>query len=83
MHKRSALMSDYLFHIIPDRSTRGHKFKIFVQRARLEHRRRFFSVRVIKCWNSLSKETVEAETVEAFKRCLKVDLGDSLFSYVD
>ena len=83
IHKKSALKSDHLFQLIPDRSTRGHKFKIFVQRARLEHRRRFFSLRVIKCWNSLSRKTVEAETIEAFKRCLKVDLGDSLFSYVD
>ena len=50
---------------------------------RLENRIRFYSVRDPNCWNSLPKRTAVAETVEAFKRCLKIDLVDFLYSYVD
>ena len=61
--------------------TRGHPLKLFLPRSRLEVRHRFFSIRVINIWNSLSHDTVMAETINSFKSCLKGDLGDTLFQF--
>ena len=67
-----------------DRSARrGHSKKLFLPRARLEIRRRFFAVRVIRVWNSLSEETVSAPSLNIFKSLLHRDLGQRLFEYAD
>ena len=47
--------------------TRGHAKKIFKQRARLQIRRRFFSLRVIDQWNGLPQAVVNVKTVSKFK----------------
>jgi ribonucleases P/MRP protein subunit RPP40 len=49
---------------------RGHKFKLYVDRSRLEISRNFFSQRVVQHWNRLPESVVEAETVNDFKRKL-------------
>ena len=82
-HNKSPLEPQSLFVLEPNNRTRGHRFKIHVPRFRLELRKRFFSVRVILTWNRLSPETVEAESLECFKYCLKNDLGQKLFDYYD
>ena len=46
---------------------RGHKFKLYVERSRLEIRRIFFSQRVVHNWNRLPASVVEANTVNGFK----------------
>ena len=52
-------------------STRGHNKKLFKKRAnRLNCRKHFFTLRVVKIWNSLPEEVVNARTVDAFKRLL-------------
>ena len=71
------LFSFYLANNI----TRGHQYKIFLPRSNSEIRRRFFSVRVIARWNSLSADTVSAENLDSFKAKLHRDLGEELFSY--
>ena len=62
---------------------RGHDYKIFVPRTRIDIRKRYFSVRVVEQWNALSEDTVKAESMDIFKRLLHRDLGQKLFDYLD
>ena len=50
--------------------TRGHDRKLMKERARLEVRRNFYSMRVVDSWNKLPQEVVAAGSVEGFKRSL-------------
>jgi hypothetical protein len=47
--------------------TRGHSQKLYMQQSSKNIRRFSFSVRVVAGWNSLSEETVESPTLNAFK----------------
>jgi hypothetical protein len=46
---------------------RGHRYKLSVQRSRLEVRKNFFSQRVVQHWNRLPEAVVEATSVNCFK----------------
>ena len=41
-----------------DGRTRGHEFKLFKNLCRMHVRQKFFSNRVVSCWNELSAEVV-------------------------
>jgi len=49
---------------------RGHKWKLKVNRSRLQLRRCFFSRRVVNVWNKLPAHVVEASSVNCFKKRL-------------
>ena len=48
-------------------STRGHRLKIFKQRARLDVRKYCFSHRVVNDWNNLPARAIESNTLKEFK----------------
>ena len=67
---------------VQDQSTRrGHCRKLYLPRADLEIRRRYFSVRVVRVWNSLKNETVSAPSLNVFKSLLHRDLGQKLYDH--
>ena len=80
LNGKCAIESDKIFTFVSG-VRRGHRYKIFVPRTRLEVRRRFFSVRVISLWNSLSNDTVTADNINRFKSLLKRDLGNVLYEF--
>ena len=58
---------DKLFKTSQYLGTRGHPFKIYKKRFRLNIRGNYFSNRIIDSWNELPENTVMAPTLNSFK----------------
>jgi len=58
--------------------TRGNGFKLKEGRSRLDIRKKFFTVRVVRHWHRLSREAVDAPSLEVFKARLDGALSNSV-----
>ncbi|CAH8460660.1 unnamed protein product [Schistosoma bovis] len=63
-----------LLKLSPNTNLRGNTQKLETQHSRTDCRHNFYSLRVAKCWNSLSAKLVQATSQESFKRQLDLFL---------
>ena len=81
-HGHSCIAPAELFQQPRQNRTRGHCYKIFLPTTHTDIRKRFFTIRCIPIWNSLSSDTVCASTLNSFKHGLDRDIDAALYAFV-
>ena len=64
-----------LFERVDNSRTRGNGFNLWEGRLRLGVRGKFFTMRVVRCWNRLHGDVVNVLSLEVFKARLDGALG--------
>jgi len=70
IHGFTCLPASDFFIMSTVKRTRGHTIKLALPVSRIDCRRYFFSVRIVKVWNSLPDELVTAKSIYIFKSLL-------------
>ena len=70
LHDINIVDKDKLFTTAQYQATRGHHYKLFKRRSRLNFMANTFSNRCINTWNNLPANVVNAPSVNAFKNRL-------------
>ena len=66
-HPRVSPSQTICYTRVDNGRTRGNGFKLREGRFRLDIRGKFFTKRVVRCWNRLPREVVDAPSLEVFK----------------
>ena len=80
-HKQSCIAPEAMFPRPPTSNTRGHKYKIGMVHVNTDVRKRAFSKRCVKLWNSLPQYVVDAPSIASFKCGLDSVIPDVLFDF--
>jgi len=64
-----------LLERVENSRARGNGFKLKEGRFRLDAGGKFFTMRMVRCWNRLPRDVVDAPSLEVFKARLDGGLG--------